>query len=290
MGSRDGGVITPIVPLVINGPPESKWNLVITCDGFTQTELTNGDFVNAANSFKTHFLNTAPFAEMAAAINVYRLDAWSRQSGADDPPPCKKKGKVVVANTFFDASFCDGGLHHSMFIDYARVVAAVKAALPAFTPGFEAIVVLVNSTEYGGRGELGVAVATIGNNSRDVALHEIGHLFGLGEEYQGTKLCHGPIEPSFPNLTVQIVRANLKTAWQNLVLSSTAIPTGHGTSCTGNPKNPAASSRIGTYEGGRTLNCCVYRPAVTCRMREVARPFCAVCQAQIVRRLSAFIV
>lgn len=289
MGSTDGGIVKTINQIENAGSATDRWNLVITCDGYSRSQIDNGDFQADADAFKNFFFSIAPFSMLRAAINVYRLDVWSTDPGADDPLACNK-GTGTLAATFFDASFCNGGLRHAMWVDTARVRDVVKAAFPALRPT-DAVLVLVNSQDYGGRAEDGVAVATLDGAAWNLPIHEVGHLFGLGEEYDGASGCHGPIEPHYRNLTVAATRAALHTAkpeWEAVVSSATAIPTMR--TCRKRKKNmPYAQGAVGTFEGGRAKDCCVYRPALACRMRDVNHPsFCPVCEAQITSVLNEF--
>jgi len=43
------------------------------------------------------------------------------------------------------------------------------------------------------------------------------------------------------------------------------------------------------FEGADYFHCGVYRPEFDCRMRNINRPFCAVCQQVIVKKLTPFL-
>ncbi|QES11348.1 hypothetical protein DEJ45_02210 [Streptomyces venezuelae] len=89
-------------------------------------------------------LATPPFSGPSAAINVYRLDVASAQSGADDPAPC---GAGATADTFFDATFCGNGVDRRLlFVDDTSTLNTVYAELP----WSHVILVIVNSTIHGG--------------------------------------------------------------------------------------------------------------------------------------------
>ena len=232
MASTDGTIIG-LTKIVNAGTASGKWNLVIVAEGYRAGELRHFD--THARAFAAALRATPPFAALAAAINVYKLDVSSTDSGADDPPACGGTG--AVANTFFDASFCNEGLHRFLLVDNKAVLSAVDAALPEY----DAVVVMVNSPLFGGSGEGQVAVCSREARANDIALHELGHsAFDLADEYSEGKRNHRPIEPAQVNVTIQKTLANLK--WKQLVAAGTAIPT---------ETNPACRDQRRDRDGGR---------------------------------------
>ena len=282
MAGTDGAIIG-LTKIVNAGTASGKWNLVVVAEGYTSRQLTHFD--THARDFAKALLATPPFTTLAAAINVYKLDVSSTDSGADDPKFCVG-GTGAVARTFFDASFCNNGERRLLEVNTAAVLAAVDMALPEY----DVAVVIVNSPIYGGSGYSQVAVCSLAANAYNIALHELGHAaFALDDEYFDGKKKHGPFEPAAANITIQKTKANLK--WKDLLSSGTPIPTA---------KNPMCSQTIaatvtatpagtGTFEGARHFGCRVYRPANNCKMRDVNHGFCAVCQAHITRELTPFL-
>ncbi|MEU4275400.1 M64 family metallopeptidase [Streptomyces tanashiensis] len=136
MGVNDGTVIGSEL-LLDHGSPIDRWNLTLVSEGYTEQELPN--FRLHSLEFVTLLLATPPFAGPSAAINVYRLDVASSQSGADDPAPC---GTGATADTFFDARFCANGLDRRVLVvDTTLALNTVYAELP----WSHAILVIVNS-------------------------------------------------------------------------------------------------------------------------------------------------
>jgi hypothetical protein len=279
MGSTDGAIIG-LTKIVNAGTASGKWNLVIVAEGYTSRELTQFD--THARAFATTLLATPPFTALAAAINVYKLDVSSTDSGADDPTACGGTGAVV--NTFFDASFCNSGLRRFLLVDSDAVLDAVEAALPEY----DAVVVMVNSSVHGGSGNGQVAVCSRAPGANNIALHELGHTaFGLADEYSEGLGNHSSKEPAAANITVQKTMATLK--WKQHVPAGTAIPTATTPGCRQNVVTAAAAAGIGTYEGARRFDCRVYRPANVCKMRTLNDPFCDVCRAHIKTILTKFL-
>ncbi len=281
MGSTDGAIIG-LTKIVNAGTASGKWNLVIVAEGYRSGQLTKFD--THARAFAATLLATPPFTALAAAINVYKLDVSSTDSGADDPFACGGTGAVV--HTFFDASFCNNGMQRFLLVNNDAVLAAVDAALPEY----DAVVVLVNSTIYGGSANAQVAACSLAASANNIALHEIGHAaFDLADEYSEGLGDHAIKEPAAANITIKKTLANLK--WKQHVAAGTAIPTATNPAC---PRNinvvtaPAAAG-VGTYEGARRFDCRVYRPSNVCKMRTLNDPFCAVCRAHITKVLTPFL-
>jgi len=157
------------------------------------------------------------------------------------------------------------------------------------------IMVLVNSTVYGGSGGP-VAVYSMAANAIEIAIHEMGHTaFGLADEYEYYAGCgtgevghdhHPAVEPVEPNVTIDSNRTTIK--WGALVLASTPMPTtsnGDCSECDPQP-NPLPADTVGAYEGAHYHHCDAFRPQFNCRMRALSNPFCAVCRRRIVETLT----
>ena len=134
MGSTDGA-IHGLTKIVNAGTDSGKWDLVLVAEGYQSGQLTQ--FGTDARAVANALLATPPFTALAAAINVYKLDVSSTDSGADDPAACGGTG--AVAKTFFDASFCTGGMRRFLRVNNDAVLAAVEAALPAYEIDFAPI-------------------------------------------------------------------------------------------------------------------------------------------------------
>ncbi len=293
MGLGDGAVVGT-TQLINNGSPAARWNLVIIGDGYKASELAQ--FHTNADDVVTSLFGTAPFndpggpftAPMSNAINVYRIDVSSTDSGADDPMACGGTGASPA--TYFDASFCNGGVRRLLVCNAGNVIATVNAQVPQW----HAILVLVNSTVYGGGGG-SVATASLAPGALEVALHELGHsAFGLADEYEywagcGTDTTHNnhPAgEPGEVNVTATL--SPLK--WGSLVSGGAPIPTTSNANCAVcDPQgNPVSAATIGAFEGAHYYHCGAWRPQFNCKMRALGHPFCAVCQDRIRSVLGPF--
>jgi hypothetical protein len=286
MGKAHGSVVG-MTKIHDSGPVADRWNLVLLGDGYQSGEL--GTFVKDAHAFVTRLLATAPFHALASAINVYRIDVISNDSGADDPAPAGGTG--AVAATYFDATFGGAGIRRLLLVNHSIVNSVVNA----FIPEASAKAVLVNSKTYGGSGGW-LAVFSTAPSADEIGLHELGHVaFGLSDEYDYFAKCResgrdhypGP-EPQAPNVT----RAQLLPAikWNASITPFTPLPTSQNPNCGGCDTQAATvkAGTVGLFEGASTYHCKIYRPEFDCRMRTLGAEFCAVCQRQITRVLSPY--
>lgn len=285
--STSDGTVVGATTLLDNGT--GRWNLAIVGDGYTQAELPT--FATDAQSFADRLLVTAPFSTMQSSINVYRIDIASNTSGAKDPAACGGSGANPA--TYCDSSFCTNGIQRLLVVNTDTVRAAANAQVPTWNM----IVVIVNSTTYGGSGGA-VAVFSRAANADEIGLHEMGHTaFGLADEYEYYAGCgsgeaghdsYTGAEPAQANITKKSDRATIK--WSGLVDASTPMPTTSNADCTqcDTQASPVGADVIGAFEGAFYNHCGAYRPAMDCRMRTLGKPFCAVCQARIRQVLTPF--
>ena len=89
MSTSDGTVIGT-TQVFGNAPRNRAFNVVLLAEGFTNAQ--QNDFNNACTAFDTAFRNTPPFDELSPAINIFRVNVSSTDSGADDPTQCRRHG------------------------------------------------------------------------------------------------------------------------------------------------------------------------------------------------------
>src|SRR6266542_5217693 len=141
MGVGDGTILGS-TKILDNGPDNARMNIVLVAEGFKASE--QGDFNNRCNQFVTALQAETWYPAIGGAINVFRLNVTSTDSGADDPAGCADEaGDGTVAATYFDATFCTGGLHRCL----APTWLAVKTALDGNVPQWYAGAVLVNTAK-----------------------------------------------------------------------------------------------------------------------------------------------
>lgn len=287
MGSGDGTVLGR-TKIVDHGSPAQRFNLVLVGEGYTSAQQS--DFNTHADSFVNALFAMAPFDAMQAAFNVYRVNVESTDSGADDPVACGGSGAAPA--TYFDARFCNAGIRRLLVVDSALVTTVVAAQVPQY----HHILVLVNSSIYGGSGG-SVGVFSMAPSANDIGIHEMGHAaFGLADEYEYWAGCgvdtdrnvHPAVEPAEPNVTIDTNRNTIK--WRDLINPDTAMPTTENADCSMcDPQgNPVAADTVGAFEGAHYYHCDAYRPQFDCMMRALGHPFCAVCQERIRATLAPY--
>lgn len=290
MITADGNIIG--TDIVINhGLPSLRWNLVVLGDGYRTNELIKYRY--DVQNFIDKLKDTKPFDELWNAINIYRVDVSSTDSGADDPVACGGTGATPA--TYFDATFCGNGIQRLLIVNNATAMQVASDRLPEW----DMILVLVNSTVYGGSGGA-VATSSIHPSSSEIVIHEIGHTaFGLADEYEyyagcgsgevGHDVYTGP-EPFEPNVTINTDRNTNK--WRHLILPTTPMPTTSNANCTqcDLQPSPVPQGTVGTFEGAQYFHCGKFRPEFSCKMRALGPPFCAVCREVIHNTFSPFLI
>lgn len=280
MGAADGAVVST-TKIVDHGPDARRWCLVILSEGYRATELTA--FHAAADAFVSQLFGTAPFTDLWCAVNVYRVDVSSTDSGADEPVTCADDpggvGSGRTPATFFDATYCVAGTRRLLAGDEALALITASTAVPEV----DATVVIVNNTIYGGAGGA-VAWFSTAPSASDIGIHELGHsAFRLDDEYGDLHDTWPGGEPVQPNVTTVTDRATTK--WHDLIAATTPLPTlvrGAG-NCGSDADlpSPVPAATVGLFEGGGRARCGIFRSMHRCKMRILADPFCAVCRRAI---------
>lgn len=262
----------------------NRVDLVIVGDGYQDRSV----FDTHAAALEARLLNTTPYKEYAAFIDIHRAalpptGGTTVNKPARDPN-CTTRGTCctdpdapaqrTVGNTFFRATFCSDGATQ-------RLLAlpdndAVRTYLRSLTPQvfFDQIMVIVNDSEYGGSGG-GFSVVSANSASPDIAIHEYGHTFtGLADEYQS----------AFPFGTCSDAPGSQNRCEANVtnILNCTGVKWAPWVNTSQCPTT--APGFIGEYEGARYQDNGMYRPEHNCAMRGSA-PFCAICRQAYVHRL-----
>lgn len=295
MGTSDG-TIQGITKILDNGPDASRMNVVLVAEGFTASE--EGTFDSLCNDFITGLQAETWYPILGNAINVHRLRVHSDESGADEPSTCAdgESGSGTTVDTYFDAKFCNSGIWRCLRGNYSLVRTTLNTQ---FSGNWHVAIVLVNTTQHGGCASGNVSFTNVGSGWINTALHEMGHNFGLADEYHYWEGCssgetgrdHAPAgEPGEPNVTTETNRNNLK--WRHMLTPGVPIPTMQNPDCTqcDNRANVLSDDdAIGLFEGAKYYHCGRYRPAYRCRMRNSGMPFCRVCAEAIAGELNEYI-
>jgi hypothetical protein len=214
-------------------------DLVITGDGFTESNLDS--FKVAVREFVSFMGNYDPLLEkQMKAWNIHRVDVISATSDLESE-----------IDTAFEAYYnCGGYARRIICLDYDKVQSEMAKAVPQF----DYILVIVNSSEYGGAGG---PAATISMNAhaKAIAIHELGHtLANLGDEYTAGGLSAPATEPDNPNITINNNPATVK--WRHWL---------------GDPN-------VDLYEGAMYTTTGVWRPTYDSFMNNIGRPLYPVNQ------------
>ncbi|MEO7653793.1 MAG: M64 family metallopeptidase, partial [Bryobacteraceae bacterium] len=255
-----------VTTIVNNGAPSNRVDIAIVGDGYTSDEL--GKFATDAQNLATTFFDQDPWKEYKNFFNVHRVDVASAQSGSDHP----ESSPQVFKNTAFDSAYNCSGVQRLICVSTSKVNTALSAVLTAAQR--DIILVVVNDSVYGGSGGT-VAVASTNVSSPEIALHEIGHSFGLlADEYGGPAppACVNSVEPSAVNATIQTVRAQIK--WGPWIAAETPLPTLSTT-----------AALPGLYQGAAYCDTGVYRPTNSSKMRSLGVPFEQINVEQLTKRI-----
>lgn len=280
MGATDGTILG-ITKLVDHGADADKWCLLITGDGFTSAEISV--FQARVDAFVTYLEANLTGSLNWEKVNVIRLDVESNESGVDHPA-CDLSTTVA---TYFDAEFCVGGLDRTIGVNEDLVLATADAEFPEW----DAVLVFVNTTDYGGLSDGGVAAASLDPVwSDEIALHEMGHAaFDLADEYPTWAGCTSgetdhndyPLVTEGEPVEVNVTATLSPLKWASQV-TATATPTTTNADCTQcDAQADPEPGAVGAYEGGRYYHCGIWRPEFACRMNTLGNGFCAVCSSRI---------
>jgi hypothetical protein len=284
MGAADGRVVGT-TKVVDSLPNEDGWNLVILSDGYQEDELDQ--FEEHTQNFIDLLQATPPFDDFVDQMNVFRVNVASDESGADNPAACG--GDDATPRTFFDSSFCNAGVKRLLVADNERVLETAFDEVPEA----HAVLLIVNSTIYGGAGGA-IGVFSVAPDASEIGIHEMGHTaFGLADEYPYWSDCSeddhdqgDDAEPTQPNVTAETDRDQIK--WRDLIDDATAIPTMSNPDCSDCDPNPSPvpEGTVGLFEGAKYFHCGIFRPEFDCKMNHLGQPFCAVCRDVITRDLT----
>jgi len=261
----------PVTLIRETGDPLNHLDIALIAEGYRTEEMP--EFLQDARRITDSILRVSPYSENVSRINFYAIESPSAESGVDLP------GKNIYKNTNINSSFYTFNTDRYLTTFDVKSVYDIAANVP-----YDAIIILVNSKEYGGGGFYNLyAESTIDNNySPIVVAHEFGHSFaGLGDEYVGgvayTGFYNLDAEPWEPNLTTN---KSFEKKWKALVLPDTPLPT---------PRSYLYKNTIGMFEGGGYEAKGIYSPMMDCRMNtNEAQGFCPACRQAIQKMIDFY--
>lgn len=254
--------------------PEKAIDLAILAEGYTADEMES--FIETAKQIGEEILSYEPFSSNKDKFNIVAVLTPSEESGVSIP----RKNEWI--NSRYDSHFST--FYSDRYLTSPRVFKMHQdlEGIP-----YEYILMVVNTDEYGGGGIFNSYQIASANNkfTLPVSVHEFGHSFGgLADEYNyqdtedATYLEN--IEPWEPNITTLV---DFNSKWKDMVSPDTQIPTpSEYNPHEENKSIDVESIKLGAYEGAGYKKTGIYRPSVTCRMRDNYFPiFCKVCQKSL---------
>ncbi|MEU6328633.1 M64 family metallopeptidase [Streptomyces sp. NPDC047049] len=247
-----------VTSIVQNGPVGAKLDVVFIGDGYTAAQQE--DFHADVRTKWAKISAVEPYASYAGLFNVWAVDAVSNESGVSGDPT-----QDVVRDTALDSAFFCEGTERLLCVDTGKVESYASKA-----PAADLVVMLANSTKYGGAGYNdvssqvgydGIATASSDNDRSDqIAVHETGHSLGkLADEYAyGQSGTYPGPEPAEANLTT--FSADEMTAqrqkWYRWI----------------GQESPDGGA-VGAFEGGGYYENGINRPTENSIMRTLGREF-----------------
>lgn len=242
-------------------------HIAFVAEGYTKEEMPT--FIADAKIAIDAMFEHEPFKSMRDRFNIIAVESPSEDSGTSEP------SKDIWRNTALSSHFDTFYSNRYLTTLNLKALHDVLAGTP-----YEHIIVLVNTSEYGGGGILNSYNLSMTHHPyyRQVVVHEFGHSFaGLADEYayeqEQIPMYPHDIEPWEKNITTLV---DFKEKWEGLISPKTPIPTPLTTK---KNRSRQQDNKIGVYEGAGYSMKGVYRPCPDCRMRSNVYPeFCPACQ------------
>ena len=255
------------------GDPQKCVDLAFVAEGYTAEEM--GKFRDDVKKMADVLFSEAPFTDYRDKINIWAVEAVSADSGTDIP------GDRIYNNTALNSSFYTFGTDRYLTTQDIKSVNDYAALAP-----HDNIIVLINSSKYGGGGVYNYySGTTVGHPlSPKVFIHEFGHGFaGLADEYYSSDVAYDEfyplnVEPWEPNITTMV---NFNSKWKNKVAKETPMPT---------PSDDKYRNTTGLFEGGGYSAKGIFRPETDCRMKSNgSKGYCTVCREAIRKMIEFYI-
>jgi hypothetical protein len=255
------------------GDPATCVDLVFLAEGYKADEMDK--FRTDAKKMADILFAEPPYNEYKNKINIWAVESISQDSGTDIP------GDKIYVNTVMNFSFYTFDIDRYLTSQDIKSINDYAANAP-----HDNIVVLINSTKYGGGGVYNYYTGTtVGHPlSPKVFIHEFGHGFtGLADEYYSSEVAYEDfyplnVEPWEPNITT---RVNFDAKWKKMIAKETPVPT---------PSEDKYRDVTGLFEGGGYSAKGIYRAELDCRMKSNGpKGYCSVCREAVRKMIESYL-
>ena len=239
-------------------------DLLFLAEGYTekQQERFRRDARGIARSFRSIYSRQRRYG---GRFNIWLQNVRSRSSGIDDPRAHRR------ADTAFDITFGFGDTPRRC-VWFGTAAGEEAARALGRRAGADVVVLLANTSEYGGCANNGVFVVTHDGEAPWTVAHELGHaLLGLADEYEDGE-CR---RDAAPNVAFSSRRASIP--WGGQIGIGVPLPT---------PETALNTFVVGAFEGASYCESGAFRPQLNCLMRELHRGFDRVCLGRLDRYLA----
>ncbi len=256
-----------------NGDPSESVDLAFIAEGYKGDEMAK--FRKDVKMMADALFAESPFSDYKDKFNIWAVEAVSQESGTDVP------GENIYVNTALNSGFYTFDLDRYLTTQDIKAVNDYAATVP-----HDNIVVLINSTRYGGGGVYNYYSGTTSGNTlaTKVFVHEFGHGFaGLADEYYSSSVAYDEfyplnVEPWEPNITTMV---NFESKWKKMIAKDTPVPT--------SPEEKYKNV-TGVFEGGGYSTKGIYRPELDCRMKSnSSKGYCSVCRNAVKEMIEFYI-
>lgn len=230
--------------LLYNGDIDKRINYVFLGDGYLDSEMDQ--FTADAENISSILFDQEPFKQYRGYFNAFAIEVPSNETGAALDPE-------NLIDNYFGSTFWYAGIERLLVPTNST---AVYNVLSENFPSYDQVIMIVNSTKYGGSGGW-IATSSVHSSAPEITFHELGHSFSnLGDEYWAGQ----QYASERANRTQESDPAIVK--WKNWLNINS----------------------IGIYEyesPGEGW----YRPHQGCKMRYLGSPFCSVCREEVVKTI-----
>ena len=270
---KEEPVKAAVTEIYKGGDPSTSLDFAFLAEGYTAEEMPK--FRSDVKKMADILFAEPPYNEYRNKINIWAVESVSQQSGTDIP------GQNIYVNTALNFSFYTFDIDRYLTSQDIKSINDYAANAP-----HDNIIVLINSSKYGGGGVYNYYTGTTvdNQNSPKVFIHELGHGFaGLADEYYSSEVAYEDfyplnVEPWEPNITTQV---NFNAKWKKMIAKDTPLPT---------PAEEKYSNVTGLFEGGGYSARGIFRPEMDCRMKSNGpKGYCSVCREAVKKMIEFYL-